>query len=299
MRSDVLNKNSISYDGKTRPETIFEWDYINCAPPLVSNLGVSADGVMANGDKFSMLFPGDSGQLQPTMCCSIGAFTAVGTSPTVQGTVGASDADGTAAGLNLQMDSETADNVGIEIVWGGSQFGSDSNKIIAGTHSASFDVTINNADWTDYDCLTIGFRKVQEFQPGHGAILAASSGDPLYTDYVAFGCISPDDVQISTDLNDSGDETVTDSGQATAAADNHRFKVDLASDGKVTYSHIGAAAMRQGALAAPSTTAAYTFDSGDILVPYMFVLGTNQNSAVYLKSVDITRSPAVKGHSIA
>ena len=100
-------------------------------------------------------------------------------------------------------------------------------------------------------------------------------------------------------MNNSGDETVTDSGDATAATSNHRFRVDLASDGKVTYKHIGAAAMRQGVLAAPSTTAAFTFDAGDILVPYMFVLGTNQNSAVYLKSVDITRSPAVDGHSVA
>jgi hypothetical protein len=299
MRSDVLNKNSNAYDGKTRAEKIFEWDYISCAPPLVGNLGVSADGVMANGDKFSMLFPGPNGQLQPAMCCSIGAFTAVGMSPTVQGTVVATDTNSTVAGLNLQMDSETADAVGVEIIMGGSQFSSKSNKIIAGTHSSSFDVTINNADWTDYDCLTIGYRKVQEFQPGHGAILAASSGDPLYTDYVAFGCISPDDVQISTDLNDSGDETVTDSGDATAANHNHRFRVELASSGSVTYSHIGAAAMRDGLLAAPSTTASFTFDSGDVLVPYMFVLGTNQNSAVYLKSIDITRSPAIDGHSVA
>ena len=299
MRSDVLNKNSNAWTGKTTPESIFEWDYISCPTPLVSSIGVSADGVMANGDKFSMLFPGKNGQLQPTQCCSVGAFTAAGITPLVQGTVVSADTNGTAAGLNLQMDNETADNVGVEIVWGGSQFGSNSNKFIAGTHSGSFDVTFYSEDWSDYDTCAIGFRKVQEFQPGHGAVLAASSGDPLYTDYVAFGCISPDDVQISTDLNDSGDETVTDSGEATAGDGNHRFKVTLASSGAVTYEHIGAAVMRQGALAAPSTTASYTFDSGDILVPYMTILGTNQDSDILLKSIDITRSPAVDGHSVA
>ena len=299
MRSDVLNQNSNAYDGRTKPEKIFEWDYISCATPIVSSIGVSADGVMANGDKFGMLFSGKNGQLQPCQCVSIGAFTAAGITPLVQGTVVSADTNGTAAGLNLQMDNETADNVGVEIVWGGSQFGSNSNKFIAGTHSGSFDVTFYSEDWTDYDCCAIGFRKVQEFQPGHGAILAASSGDPLYTDYVAFGCISPDDVQISTDLNDSGDETVTDSTQATAASGNHRFKVSLASSGAVTYSHIGAAVMRDGALAAPSTTASYTFDSGDILVPYMTVLGTNQDSDILLKSIDIKRSPSVDGHSVA
>ena len=106
-------------------------------------------------------------------------------------------------------------------------------------------------------------------------------------------------MQISTDLNDSGDETVTDSTQATAANGNHRFKVNLASSGAVTYEHIGAAVMRQGVLAAPTTTASFTFDSGDILVPYMTVLGTNQNSDILLKSIDITRSPSVAGHSVA
>ena len=300
MRSDVLNQNSNAYDGRTKPKTIFSWDYISCAAPLVSNLGVSADGVMADGDKFSMLFPGTNGQLQPTQCCSIGAFTAVGMSPTVQGTIPATDTNGTAAGLNLQMDSETADNVGLEVVWGGSQFGSNSNKFIVGTHSGSIDVTFNSADWTDYDACFIGFRKVQEFAPGHATVVGTLTGDPLYTDYVAFGCISPDDVQISTDINDSGDTNDTDSTEVAGAnTGNHRFKVALASSGAVTFSHENAGVLRGGTLAAPTVTQSYTFDSGDILVPYMVVQGTNQNSAVYLKSVDIERSPAIDGHSVA
>ena len=64
-------------------------------------------------------------------------------------------------------------------------------------------------------------------------------------------------------------------------------------------SHENAGVMRGGTLAAPTVTQSYTFDSGDILVPYMVVQGTNQNSAVYLKSVDIKRSPAIDGHSVA
>ena len=299
MRSDVLNKNSNAYDGKSRAEKIFEWDYISCCPPIVSNTGVSADGVMAEGDKYAMLFPGTNGQLYPAACCNIGVAAATTNWPTVVGTVPSVDTSGTAAGLSFHMDNGNADNTGIEMVLGGSQFGSNSNKFIAGTHSGSIDVTFGNEDWSDYDVCAIGLRKVQEFAPGFGDIVAASSGDPLYTDYVLFGCISPDDVQISTDLNDSGDETVTDSTQATAADGNHRFRIALASSGAVTYSHIGAAVMRKGVLAAPSTTAAFTFDSGDILVPYLFIQGINQDSDVWLKSLDITRSPAIEGHSVA
>ena len=298
MRADVLNTNSGQYDGKTRAETIFEWDYINCAPPVVHAFGNSATDVYADGDKFGIIWPGPSGQMYPSVASCVGAFTAVGTIPNVDGAVPATDTNSTVAGLNLQMDSETADNVGVEIVFSGSQYGSASNKIVAGTHSAVIDVTWNNVDWSDYDACVIGLRKAEEFETGHGGILAAASGDPLYTDYVAFGNQQADMISIASALND-GSRTYTDTGDNPAANHNHRFQISLDSDGAVTYKHIGAAPMRTGVLAAPGTTAAYTFDSGDTLVPYMVVQGTNQNSAVYLKDLKITRSPSVKGHSVA
>ena len=299
MRSDVLNKNSNAYDGKTRAEKIFEWDYISCSTPIVSSIGVSADGVMADGDKFGMLFPGNGGQIYPCQCISIGAFTAAGITPLVQGTVVATDTNSTAAGLNLQMDNETAGNTGVEIVLGGSQFGSDSNKFVVGTHSAVIDATFYSEDYTDFDACVIGLRKVQEFSTGHAGVLAAATGDPEYTDFVAFGVQSPDDVQIASDLNNGGSGTYTDSTDATAANGNHRFRIEMTSAGVVTYKHIGAAVMRQGVLAAPSTTASFTFDDGDVLVPYMVVFGTGQDSDQLLKSIDIERRPAIDGHSIA
>jgi len=298
MRADVLNTNSGQYDGKTRAETIFEWDYISCAPPVVHAFGNSATDVYADGDKFGIIWPGPSGQMYPSVASCVGAFTAVGTIPNVDGAVPATDTNSTVAGLNMQMDAETADNTGVEIVFSGSQYGSASNKIVAGTHSAVIDVTWNNVDWSDYDACVIGLRKVEEFETGHGGILAAGSGDPLYTDFVAFGNQQADMISIGSALND-GSRTYTDTGDNPAANHNHRFQIILDSDGAVTYKHIGAAAMRSGVLAAPGTTAAFTFDSGDTLVPYMVVQGTNQNSAVYLKDLKITRSPSVKGHSVA
>ena len=298
MRSDLLNKNSGSYLDQLNPQKVLEWDYISCSPPIVSTLGESADGVLADGNKFGIVWPGPSGQVYPSSCVSIGAFTAAGSTPTVIGAVGATDANATVAGLNLQMDSTTANNVGIEIVFGGNQFGSASNKIVAGTHSVVMDVTWNNEDWSDYDACVIGLRKVAEFSTGHGGILAAGSGDPEYTDFVAFGNQQADMISIGSALNDAA-RTYTDTGDNPAANHNHRFQISLDSDGAVTYKHIGAAAMRSGVLAAPGTTAAYTFDSGDTLVPYMLIQGTNQNSAIYLKDLKITRTPHVAGHSVA
>jgi len=270
--------------------TIFEWNYISCPTPIVSNIGSTAHGVLADGELMSMIFPGPSGEMYPAQCSVVGAYTAAGGRLMVEGTIPASDTNLTAAGFNLQGDAETADNTGIEIIPGGTAFGGASACTI-GTHAMTFDATFYNVDWTDYDAVTIGFRKVEEFETGHGAILAAASGDALYTDFVAFGCQSADDVQIAHRLND-GTSTYTDSTQATAADKNHRFHINVTKAGVVTYSHVGAQNAGEGTLAAPSTTAAFTFDSGDTVVPYIIVQGTNANSAVYLKDIKITRSLA-------
>ena len=65
MYTDLINKNSGKYVEKLAPETIFEWNYISCSPPLLSSVGNSGDGVMADGDFGSVLFPGKSVNLYP------------------------------------------------------------------------------------------------------------------------------------------------------------------------------------------------------------------------------------------
>ena len=278
---------------RVTPVNIIDWDYISCPTPIVSNLtgAGGADGVMADGELFSMLFPGTNGQVTPVQGSIIGAHTVAAGGFMVEGTIPATDTNGTAAGLNLQGDAATGDNTGMELVFGGSQFGGGAACTI-GTHALTFDVTFNSVDFTDQDCVAIGFRKAEEFQTGHQPIIAAASGDAVYTDYVAFGVLSADDVQISTRLND-GTTAHVDSTQATAASGNHRFKIAVSSAGVVTFSHIGAAVMSAGTLAAPSTTKAFTFDDGDVVVPYLSILSTNADSAIHLKSINITRTPGI------
>jgi len=275
------------------PENIIDWDYISCPTPIVSTLtgAGGADGVMADGELFSMLFPGKNGQMTQVQGSMIAAHTVAASGFMVEGTIPVTDTNNTVAGLNLQGDAATADNTGLELIFGGTQHGGNASCTI-GTHAMSFDATFNSVDFTDQDCVAIGFRKVEEFQTGHQAILAAASGDAVYTDYVAFGVLSPDDVQISTRLND-GTTAHVDSTQATAADKNHRFKVDVSAAGVVTFSHIGAAVMSAGTLAAPSTTKAFTFDDGDVVVPYLSILSTNQDSAIHLKAIKITRTPGI------
>ena len=275
------------------PENIIDWDYISCPTPIVGTLtgAGGADGVMADGELFSMLFPGKNGQVTQVQGSMIAAHTVAASGFMVEGTIPVTDTNNTVAGLNLQGDAATADNTGMELIFGGTQHGGGASCTI-GTHGMVFDATFNSVDFTDQDCVAIGFRKAEEFQTGHQAIIAAASGDAVYTDYVAFGVLSPDDVQISTRLND-GTTAHVDSTQATAASGNHRFQVTVTSAGVVTFAHIGAAVMSAGTLAAPSTTKAFTFNSGDVVVPYLSILSTNADSAIHLKAIKITRTPGI------
>jgi len=278
---------------RVTPVNIIDWDYISCPTPIVSNLtgAGGADGVMADGELFGMLFPGKNGQVTPVQGSIIGAHTVAAGGFMVEGTIPAVDTNSTSAGLNLQGDAATGDNTGMELIFGGTQHGGNASCTI-GTHGMVFDATFNSADFTDQDCVAIGFRKAEEFQTGHQPIIAAASGDAVYTDYVAFGVLSPDDVQISTRLND-GTTAHVDSTQATAASGNHRFQVTVTSAGVVTFAHIGAAVMSAGTLAAPSTTKVFSFDSGDVVVPYLSILSTNADSAIHLKAIKITRTPGI------
>ena len=62
---------------RAQPETIVDWNYIDCPGPIVSNIAGAggAHGVMADGEKFSMLFPGKNGQVIASACMNIGAYT--------------------------------------------------------------------------------------------------------------------------------------------------------------------------------------------------------------------------------
>ena len=282
---------------ETTPETIFKWNYITCGYPLVTNLGNSADGVMATEDKFGMLFPGPNNEWYPATCLSIGAYTAAGKTPQVDGTVPATDTGGTVAGLDLQMDCETAGaDVGLEIVLAGGPLGGNGNSITVGTHTAYIDATFHTADWTDFDCVAIGFRKVQDFDDGHVPILkGAAAGNGIYTDFAAFGALGDTNLEIMTELNTSGTSTSTDCG-ASVPVDNQnlRIRVSLDAAGAVTYGFVVNAVAGAGTLAEPATVAAFSFDSGDVVIPYLATLSdTSAADVLSLKDITVHRSPGL------
>jgi hypothetical protein len=300
MRTDIINQNSSKYVDELTPETLLEWNYVTCAPPMMANVGLGdAAGAVGTGQAWGVSFPGPRGEVYPCYMTMVGAFTTTGLIPQVQGAIPIVDASATAVGFNIQLDHETTDNHGMELsIAGSSTVANDANKYVVGVHSGYIDASFHTQDWTDFDCVSIGFRKVQAHQSGHGAVLAAASGDPLYTDFVALGIQSADDVQMTTALND-GSGVFTDSGQAPADNHNHRFRVSIDSDGAVTYSHITSQIAGAGTLAAPSTVTAYSFDAGDTIVPYVTTLGngTAAGTELLLKDIKVVREPSIPGHS--
>lgn len=154
----------------------------------------------------------------------------------------------TATGLNVAMDQ--TDNDGMELF--GSAIDRSRYAFTIGTSPAFFATLrfkIGDASGTD-DCA-FGFRKSQAYQ--------ANFDD--YTDAATLNVISGD-INIETILNNAA-TTTTDTTANWADGETHTLTVLVSGSGVVTYEIDGAA---------PSTTAAFTFDSGDVVHPFFFFL---------------------------
>lgn len=156
----------------------------------------------------------------------------------------------TATGLDIGMDQ--TDDDGVEL----------SQGILAGSKHAytigtdgpfHFRVKLKIADVSGTDDCAIGFRKA--------AAYAANIDD--YTDMAALNVISGD-IKIETILNNAA-TTTTDTTDNFADGETHELEVIVTSGGVVTYKIDGVA---------PTATAAFTFDSGDTVVPFLFFLHT-------------------------
>ena len=112
------------------------------------------------------------------------------------------------------------------------------------------------------DCA-FGFRKAEAYQ--------TNLDD--YDEMAVLNVISGN-ITIETILN-AGSTTSTDTTDNWADAATHELKVMVAADGTVTYAIDGAD---------PTVTAAFSFDAGEVVIPFMFFLQANasQTGAVNL-----------------
>lgn len=150
-------------------------------------------------------------------------------------------------GLNLVQDNTAGD--GIELCMG--QTALSPLAFTIGQDAAFFlQAVFQVQDVSGANPLIIGFRKVAAFN----ATLSS------YTDFVAIGIVgTAAKIQTETQLNTGGVVT-TDSTQTATDGTAFQVKIMVSSTGVVTY---------QYNYATPTVVAAFTFDSGDVVIPFI------------------------------
>ena len=152
-----------------------------------------------------------------------------------------------AFGLNLVQDNTAAD--GIELCMG--QTALSPMAFTIGSDAAFFlQAQFKVQDVSGTDPLIIGLRKVQAFE-------ATLSN---YTDFVSIGIVgTAGKIQLKTQLNSGGVDT-TDTTDVATDGSVFQVKIKVSSSGVVTYEYN----YRE-----PTVVAAFTFDSGDIVIPFI------------------------------
>jgi hypothetical protein len=160
-----------------------------------------------------------------------------------------------ATGLDVQGDQ--VDNDGWELVHG--ILGTTGRPFIIGDDRAFYtSITFSVAAMAGTDELHFGFRRAE----------ALNATFDNYLDVASLGwntAATPAAIKIETILN-NGATTTTDTTDTLANATSVTFRVNVSAAGVVTYLIDGAA---------PTTTAAFTFDDGDPVIPFFHFLQAN------------------------
>ena len=125
------------------------------------------------------------------------------------------------------------------------------DRFTVGKQAFEAELTFSIADVSGTDDCAFGFAKVEAHQ--------AAIDD---RDEMAFLNVISGDIKIETILN-GGSTSTTDTTDNFADGETHALKVKVAKDGAVTYQINGAA---------PSTTATFSFDIGEVVTPSFFLL---------------------------
>ena len=173
------------------------------------------------------------------------------------------------AGLDIALDQTSND--GAEYNFGAARLNSPHAKTIGTSAAFQIVVTVDIVDVSGCEPLLFGWRKVE----------ANNATITSYTDYASIGLDNEafvGNAVISTELN-SGGTTNTDTSDAWADGASHEIAVLVSASGVVTYTFDGGA---------PTATAAFTFDSTDVVVPFChFLHGADLAGAVEVTSLQI------------
>jgi hypothetical protein len=160
-----------------------------------------------------------------------------------------------ATGLDVSLDA--ADNDGLEITQGITA--RSRSAFVVGTDGAFFaKCKFIITDVSDTDDCAFGFRKCEAYQAN-------------IDDYDEMACLNviSGDITIETILN-AGATDSTDTTDDWADGEEHTLEVYVSHAGVVTFKIDGEA---------PSTIAAFTFDDGETVVPFFYMLHAASSTA--------------------
>jgi hypothetical protein len=183
------------------------------------------------------------------------------------------------AGSGLDISCDLVNNEAVELVPGGN-FAFSRLAFVVGTDSdfffrAKYKLTdVSGAD----QAVLAGFRKQEAFAVPTSIL---NAGDGIYTDFAGIGFADAGGVDVFTvtDLNNSGSTVATDTGFNATDSEVVKFEVRVVG-GKAIYfingTRLGNPVTKDGDGASITeqttlTGAVFTFDSGDTLVPFIFL----------------------------
>lgn len=172
-----------------------------------------------------------------------------------------------ASGLNIARDNTAGDGAQIyeELAtgWGSVQY------TIGTSNQFVVTMTINIQDASGANPFVVGFVKTPQ---------TLNQDYTLYTDYALYGVVgTAAKLQTITNLN-SGGAVTTDTTQTFIDGATNTFQVIVNKNGAVSYRLNGAS---------PTVTAAFTFDSGDVVTPFI----------AFAQAADITTGANIQAFS--
>ena len=96
---------------------------------------------------------------------------------------------------------------------------------------------------------------------GFGNVVAAETGDALYTDFAVFGVMGTTNIlQTLTDLNGGTQSVLTNTSNLAVDSQNLKLKVEVNKSGTVSY-YYKVNVSTSSSFSTPTITASFTFDS--------------------------------------
>lgn len=167
-----------------------------------------------------------------------------------------------ADGLELPLDANVTDGVTAQEITNGINASSPCAFTVGTDRPFYFECKVKIDDVTDLEELFVGFRKAEAYQ-----------ADPdSYDEMAAFhigetgGTVADGQVNLATILN-NGSTSYTDTTEDDwADGETHTMKIVVLKSGEVEFIWDGAA---------PSTTASFKFDAGEVVVPFLYADNTS------------------------